>query len=456
MCVEDTDAEVELYEHIVHVLEIRDAEALAELIEDCSPMDLGRAVSRLTESQRGAIIDLVRPDSAADLLEQLPAIHAPLLLEPAQPDQAAAVIHELPSDMQADVLSRLGDEVGRAIVERMQPVEVAAAQQLQQYPALSAGGLMIIEFLTYPMQWTVGQVNQDLKDHAVEYRDYEIQYAYVCNEQLELKGVLRLRDLLLSDDTVCIEEIMLVPLSVQADESLPALHDFFQDHHFLGVPVVDAGGKLVGVLQRLDVDQAWIEQQDKSFLRRQGIVSGEEIRALPLFQRLKGRLVWLSLNIVLNLMAAAIISHYESTLAAAIALTAFLPIISDMSGCSGNQAVAVSIRELMLGIVQPRDVGRVWLKEVSVGLFNGIAVGVILGTIAWIWKGNLVLGMVVGFALALNTVVAVSLGGIIPLVLRALGKDPAVASGPLLTTITDMCGFFVLLSLASYLLPYLR
>ncbi|MEM8734443.1 MAG: magnesium transporter, partial [Planctomycetota bacterium] len=214
-------------------------------------------------------------------------------------------------------------------------------------------------------------------------------------------------------------------------------------------------GNLLGVLQRTDVDQAWIEQQDKSFLKRQGIVSGEEIRSLPLGVRSRGRLMWLSLNIVLNLLAAAIISHFEGTLATAIALTAFLPIISDMSGCSGNQAVAVSIRELMLGLVKPSDVFHVWRKEITVGLINGVCVGILLGCIAWIWKGSPVLGAVVGVALMLNTLVAVSIGGVVPLFLRSIGRDPAVASGPLLTTITDMCGFFLVLSLASNFIDYL-
>jgi magnesium transporter len=133
----------------------------------------------------------------------------------------------------------------------------------------------------------------------------------------------------------------------------------------------------------------------------------------------------------------------------------FLPIVSDMSGCSGNQAVAVSMRELTLGAAEPKDVARVWSKEVVVGLINGLALGLLLGLAAWAWKGNPVLGLVVGAALALNTVLAVSIGGTVPLILKRLNIDPAVASGPLLTTITDMCGFFLVLSLASLVLPRL-
>jgi magnesium transporter len=132
-----------------------------------------------------------------------------------------------------------------------------------------------------------------------------------------------------------------------------------------------------------------------------------------------------------------------------------LPIISDMSGCSGNPAVAVSIRELSLGLVHPREWLRVWGKEVAVGSINGLVLGILIALVAWLWKGNPFLGLVVGAAMTLNTLVSVSIGGGVPLLLRHLGLDPALASGPVLTTITDMCGFFFVLSFATTLLAHL-
>jgi magnesium transporter len=146
---------------------------------------------------------------------------------------------------------------------------------------------------------------------------------------------------------------------------------------------------------------------------------------------------------------------HQDTLAAVIALAVFLPIISDMSGCSGNQAVAVSMRELALGFVNPSDLWRVLGKEAAIGVVNGIALGVLLGLVGWIWQGNYMLGAVVGASLAANTLLAVCFGGSIPLVLRGLGQDPALASGPILTTITDMSGFFLVLTLAGAVLPWL-
>ncbi|MCR9294392.1 MAG: magnesium transporter [bacterium] len=431
-------------------------EQLETLLETHSTADLTRAIAMLEEEQRGQLIDQVSAETAADLVEQLPIVQAIQLLEEAQPEQAAAVVDALPSDLQADLLSDLEKLDAEAILRHMQPEEADDARRLAEYDEYEAGGLMVTEFLRFPDHWTVHQLVRELEDNAEKYRDYQIQYAYVCGSQGELIGVLRLRDLLLGDRKRSLSQIMIPnPLAVPDHMGLDELHGFFQQHHFLGVPVVDDEKRLVGVLQRTDVDQAWIEQQDRSYLKSQGIVRGEEIRSMPLRERVGGRLSWLSINVFLNLMAATIISYFEPTLVEAIALTAFLPIISDMSGCSGNQAVAVSIRELMLGLAKPQDLLRVWLQEISVGCINGLSLGLLLGGIAWVWKGNAVLGFVVGIALCLNTMVAVSIGGLVPLILRRFGKDPAVGSGPLLTTVTDMCGFFLVLSIATWFLDYL-
>jgi magnesium transporter len=187
-------------------------------------------------------------------------------------------------------------------------------------------------------------------------------------------------------------------------------------------------------------------------MESQGIVGGEELRTMPILLRSRRRLSWLSVNILLNMVAASVIAFHQETLSAVIALAVFLPIISDMSGCSGNQAVAVSMRELSLGVVRPAEVTRVWLQEISVGLINGTVLGILIGLSAWLWKGSILLGIVVGAALTINTVVAVSLGGTVPLILKRFGVDPALASGPILTTVTDMVGFFLALTFASMML----
>jgi magnesium transporter len=241
---------------------------------------------------------------------------------------------------------------------------------------------------------------------------------------------------------------------VPDNASLDDLHTMFDRHPYLGLPVVSAAGRLVGVVLRRDVTEALSQRSQRDYHRSQGIVK-EELRTMPVWTRSRRRLAWLSVNILLNVMAASVIAWYQDTLQQVIALAVFLPIISDMSGCSGNQAVAVSMRELTLGLIKPTELMRVWGKELLVGGINGAALGTLIAVVACLWKGNPFLGLVVGVALCLNTMVAVSIGGLLPLVMRLLGTDPALASGPVLTTITDMCGFFLVLSLAAALLPWL-
>ena len=336
------------------------------------------------------------------------------------------------------------------------PVDTKKIRQLMTYPENTAGALMITDYLAYTSHLQVGDVLDDLRQHGEQYSDYEIQYAYVVSDTGKLVGVLRLRDILMAPKQRQIAEVMVKdPLNVLISASLRDLREFFMQYNFLGVPVVDNDGELVGVVRSSTVKEAASRRTNQLFLKFAGIVGGEELRSMSLFKRSSRRLSWLSINIILNIVAASVIALYQDTLEKAIVLAVFLPIISDMSGCSGNQAVAVSIRELTLGLVRPRELIRVLSKESAIGIINGIVLGILLGGAAMLWKGNPYLGLVVGVSLAANTFVAVSFGGLVPLILRGLRTDPALASGPLLTTITDMCGFFFVLSFASVMLPRL-
>ncbi len=244
------------------------------------------------------------------------------------------------------------------------------------------------------------------------------------------------------------------PMNVVDTAGLDSLRDFFDSHPYFAVPVTDKDHKLIGVVQRSDVEAALAERSESDYRRSQGIVQ-EELRTMPILVRSRRRLAWLSVNILLNIVAASVIAFYQETLSQVIALAVFLPIISDMSGCSGNQAVAVSMRELALGLIEPTEVARVWIQELLVGALNGMALGTLIAAVAFLWKGNPYLGLVVGTAMALNTMIAVSIGGTLPLILKRMNVDPALASGPILTTVTDMCGFLLILSFAAAMLPRL-
>jgi len=434
-----------------------DCDAILTTIEELGPRESARAISRLGVEEQNRILTLLTPEQAANLLEELPLAQSNDLIRNLPAEAAADILSELPSNESADFLGQLEEAQIEEILREMDEELAEDARRLVSYPPDVAGGLMITEYLSFPQRLTTGEVIDALRRGSDEYATYSIQYTYVVDDQERLLGVLPLRDLLMTPAGTPIYQIMIKnPLSVRDMDSLEALAEFFDEHDFLGVPVVNEDAALVGVLRRRDVREALGDQAQNDYLKSQGIVGGEELRSMPLLTRSGRRLSWLSANILLNLFGAAVIAMYQDTLAQVLALAIFIPIISDMSGCAGNQAVAVSMRELGLGVIKPVDMFYVWIKEASLGVINGIVLGFLISLVALLYEGNVYFGVVVGVALAANTVLAVSIGGLIPLLLKRMKLDPALASGPLLTTITDMCGFFLIFSIASLLMPYLN
>ncbi len=429
---------------------------LKRFLESLSSSETARAVSRLTENEQLRLFGLLSPEDAADVIEDITESQAIDLVEDLPSDQAAAIMEELSSDHLVDVLGEMDKITSQAILAEMDKEEAEEARKLLEYPPDCAGGLMISEFLVYRTDQKISDVIDDLQLNRSKYLDYHVLYFYVVDSNDKLVGVLRMNDLLFPPRDTRLTKVMITsPLSVSDKATVKELHDFFEDHNLFGVPVVDDEKRLVGVVLPSAIEEELSKQETKTFLRLSGIIGGEEFRTMPLLSRSGRRLSWLSMNIVLNIIAASVIALYQDTLAAAITLAVFLPMVSDMSGCSGNQAVAVSMRELSLGLVRPGELLWVLAKEARVGIINGLVLGLLLGSIAYLWKGNPWLGAVVGGALAANTLVSVTLGGMLPLVLKRLKLDPALVSSPLLTTVTDMCGFFFVLSFAAAVLPRL-
>ena len=451
---EHTDHQADIGEDIRAALAEANAARLSELLDPLPYSEALRELLSLSPDERDTVLKLVPSELAAELIEEAPDEMAADLVERLNPERAAEILEELDSDVQADVIGEMDDEDAEAVLSEMDAEEAADVRRLVAYDDDTAGGLMMAEVFRFADGDTVGKVLRALASDGDDFEKYRGQHPYIVNAAGKPVGVVSLRGLLTAKRSAVLTDIMTEPLTVGVETPLERLEDIFDEYPFLGVPVTDDDGILMGVVSRTALAEALLERSESESLKRQGVV-GDELRSMPLWLRSRRRLAWLSANIVLNIIAASVISAYEETLAAVIALAIFLPMVSDMSGCSGNQAVGVTMRELSLGLVRPIDALRVWLKEISVGVINGIALGILIGIVAWIWKGNPALGLVIGAALALNTMLAVSIGGVVPLMLKRIGQDPAAASGPLLTTITDMAGFFFVLSFATLAMPWL-
>jgi magnesium transporter len=438
------------------LIEAKDSQALVAYLDALPAGEIGRLLSRLSDEEVALLMELIGPEEGAELLGIISEAQAVDIIEELPVESAAKIVDELDSDEQADILGELDREDAEAILSQMDPEEASAARSLINYEWSTAGGIMITEFLAFNERTTTLNLLEDLRRNRDVYADYDVGYIYITDSEKRLKGVLKLRELILSKDNVRVGSLMTRnPIKVKTDESLVSLREIFEGYDLLGIPVVERHGRLVGVVRRAAVEEAVGEQATEDFLKMSGISGGEELRSMPFWERSQGRLQWLVVGLFLSIAASSVIAAFEDVISRVILLAAFLPVVANISGASGNQAVAVSIRELTLGLVKPWELMRVLLKEVGVGALNGLMLGILFGSVVAVWKGNAALGLVVGAAMLFNCTISVIVGGCIPLVLKLIRQDPALASGPFVTTTSDATGFFVTLLLASAMMKYL-
>lgn len=433
-----------------------DLDKVKAQLEGAQPYDAAWALSRFSVEERVEMLSPLDPAIGAKIFQELPLSSQTEILRVGRLPALVEIVQRLDSDEAADVLGTLDPVEKERWLATMPSEEMTEAQSLLAYPADTAGGLMAKEYVSVPVSLTAGEVVRRLQTLAPTFEHLKVTYVYAIDEQGVLKGVLPMRDLALRPgatpvSTILVTDVATMPVTAAKRD----VAELFRERNLLALPVVTEESKLVGVITADDVMDVIQELADEEMLKISG-VSLEESREVPVSRTISRRFGWLSVNILLNLVAASVIAIYEETLAQVIALAFFLPIISDMSGTSGMQAIVVSIRDLALQRILPRDYFRVLRYEARVGAVNGLGVGIIVGLVAYFMKGIPMLGVVVVLALWLNTVVAVAVGGILPLFLKKMKFDPATGAPPILTTVTDMMGFFLLLSLAKHWMPYLK
>lgn len=435
-----------------------DGPGLVAFFHDLPPVEMAYTITRLDEPSQARMLSLVPPDLAAQLMEHLVDDQAADLIEQLTPSGAAAIVDEMDSDDQADILAELDDDDAEAILARMDPDEAEDARRLVRYEAETAGGVMITEFLAYGAEQVVQDVLSDLRDRADDYAGYDVQVLYAVDAGGRLRGVVRIRDLVLAPGARSLDGIMVPdPIHAGVRERVEDLEDVFDHHGFNALPVVDERGLLVGVVRRAAVEEARGERADRALMKVGGIITGEERRSMAVTARALRRLAYLVPNIFLMLLSISVIAAFEDlVLKEVVALAIFLPLVAGICGCAGNQAVAVSIRELSLGLAKTADVARVLVKELQVGVVLGVVLGALVFGLVFALRGDPWLALAVGGAMPLTALVSVSLGGTVPLLLRAMGIDPAMASGPIITTLIDFCGFLTVLGLAWLMLDLLR
>jgi magnesium transporter len=440
---------------VKRLLRIGASANLLNLLQKQHPADLAQVLGELLDNDRQAVFALLADRNSRLAMEALsemgPEGGAPLLA--ARPaEEIARLAQEIPSDDAAALIDYLPEELSAAVLDLMRPRESGVVEGLLEYAERTAGRIMNPQVFALDEDLTVGEAIAELQAA----RDVEmVFYLYVVDDRRHLVGVVSLRRLLLVSPETPLKRIMTGDLlSVRVDTDQEEVARQVASYNLLAIPVVDEASKLAGVITVDDVIDVIADEATEDIYRLAG-VSGDERAFTPARESLRKRLPWLGINLVTAFMAAGVVALFEDTIARMTALAVFMPVVASLGGNAGIQTLTVIVRGIALGELSWGTSRKALLKEMAVGLGNGVALGVVAAVAAWALRGDPALGLVLGAAMILNLFVATTAGTLVPLGLRAANVDPALASSVFITTLTDVFGFLSFLGLATLFMQYL-
>jgi len=429
---------------------------LFNLLQKQHPADLAAVFGELQERDRKAAFAVVverSPKLAMEAAAELGPEMAAQLLADRPAEEIAKLIQEIPSDDAAALVDYLPEELSTAVLELMRPKESGQVGNLLEFPEKTAGRIMNPNVFALSEDLTVGEGISQIQSS----RDVEmVFYLYIVDARRHLVGVTSLRRLLLVSPETPLKRIMTPDvISVRVDTDQEEAARLVASYNLLAIPVVDEENKLVGVITVDDVIDVIKDEATEDIYRMAGVTSDERVSTPP-GESLTKRLPWLAVNLVTAFIAASVVSLFEHTIDQVVALAVFMPIVAGMGGNAGTQTLTVIVRGIALGELSWGNTRKALLKEALVGLGNGLVLGTVGALVVWLMKGNPVLGGVLGLAMVINMFIAATAGTLIPLGLRAMKVDPALASSVFITTFTDVAGFASFLGLATVFLKYLK
>ncbi|MFZ3089965.1 MAG: magnesium transporter [Nitrospirota bacterium] len=426
---------------------------ISKIINKQHPADIAKSISEVEKKDRFLLFELIQDvkAKAGAIVEVEEAIRMEMLNE--MPiDDIVAILHEIPSDKAADIIGKMPEDKAKELLNMMKAENSKEVKGLLKFEEETAGGIMIPQFFALSENTTVQQAIKALQ----KAKDVEmVFYIYVTDDKGRLVGVLSIRQLLLVPPRKQLKDIMVRDvISVTTDMDQEEVARRVARYNILAIPVVDKENKLVGIITVDDIIDVIKDEATEDIYKMAGLNIDE--RALdPIFSSIRRRLPWLYINLLTAILAASVVGLFTNTIQTFAILAAYMPIVAGMGGNAATQTLTVIIRGMALGELTFGNTMKALLKESSAGLINGIATGVAMGVIAYLWNGNYMLGVVVCLAMIINMFVAGLTGTLIPVILRAFKIDPAVASTVVVTTFTDVVGFFSFLGIATLLIHYI-
>lgn len=433
------------------LLEAGDEAAARAAIADLHPADLADLLDAIEEPERQLqLFRLLDPETASEVVREVSEHTKASLVELLSDARLTAVLERLDTDDAADLLGHLEEDRKDRLLRRASPEVRRNVAGLLTYPEDSAGGIMKTEVATATMSETVREVIDSIRRHADDFHD--IHSVFVTDAQRRLKGLVPLRALLLWDDDVPLERFMETEtIAVEVDMDQEEVARVFEKYDLVTVPVLDALGRIVGVITVDDIVDVIAEEATEDIMKLAGVGEESFTSGTPL-DAVRSRLPWLAFNFFTAALSAVIIGQFEATIQRVAIAAALMTVISAMAGNAGTQTLTVLVRAIALGEARGPQARRLLAREAVTSLINGALLGTAASLGVWLWRGDARLAVVMGVALMINLQVSAAVGTMVPLVLRSFALDPAVSSSVLVTAATDWAGFFVFLALLSVLL----
>jgi magnesium transporter len=434
-------------EAVAEAIEAADRPRVCALVEDLHEADLGGLIEALEPHQRPRLIELLGAQFDFTALTEVDDAVREDILEELGTATVAEGVRELDADDAVTILEDLDPADKQEILQRLPPTERVAIQRALDYPEDSAGRRMQTEFIAVPPFWSVGQTIDFMRDaEDLPETFYEI---FVVDPGYRLLGSVPLDRLLRSKGPASLEEVMRDDdHRVRATDDQEEAARLFQRYNLVSAAVVDGGGRLVGVLMVDDIVDVLDEEADADLKALGGVKPEEEISD-DILDTARSRFPWLFANAITAVISASVIRFFEGSVAQMVALAVLMPVVASMGGNAGTQTMTVTVRALATRQLSRANTWRIVRRELVVGLINGVLFGLIIGLVAATWFGITDLGFVIGLSLLAVLSVAAFGGILIPLLLNRLGVDPAVSSGPFVTTTTDIVGFLAFLGIAT-------
>ncbi|MFD2679723.1 magnesium transporter [Bacillus seohaeanensis] len=453
----EKDSKRVLYDEelLIRALQEEELELFRNEFLDLHPYDQARFFSRIDDDLRNKLYNYLSPDEMADLFESLDIDEDDYqnILAKMNPTYAAEMLSEMYTDDAVDVLNELDKEQVVSYLTIMDDESAKEIKELLHYEEYTAGSIMTTEFVAISENQTVRSAMYILKNEAPNAET--IYYIYVIDEEKKLVGVISLRDLIISHDDVMISEIMSDRvMSVSVSEDQESVARKMKDYDFLALPVVDFQSHLLGIITVDDIIDVMEEEASDDYSKLAGIADVDSIDRNP-FNAAKKRLPWLIALLFLGMFTASLIGRFEETLDKVAILAVFIPLIAGMAGNTGTQALAVAVRGIATGDLEQESKWKLVVREAGTGLITGTTCGIVVTLVVYVWKGEFFLGVLVGFSILVSLFVATLAGTLVPLLMHKLKVDPAVASGPFITTINDIISILIYFGLATLFMNYL-